>query len=70
MLNVTYFIFYIFFYLHRCGENIFTNKFSSSSIYRYFNSSVRRVKILFPMTRSADRIQNFSLHIKFAQRQI
>ena len=37
--------FIIFFYLHRYGKNIFTNKFSSSGIYRYFNSSVRRVKI-------------------------
>ena len=27
-------------------KNIFTNKFSSSGIYRYFNSSVRRVKFL------------------------
>ena len=36
--------FYNFFYLHRCGKNIFTNKFSSSGIYRYFNSRVRRVK--------------------------
>ena len=35
--------FIISFYLHRCGKNIFTNKFSSSGIYRYFNSSVRRV---------------------------
>ena len=36
---------YSFFYLHRCGKNIFTNKSSSSGIYRYFNSSVRRVKV-------------------------
>ena len=27
--------FFIFFYLHRRGKNIFTNKFSSSGIYRY-----------------------------------
>ena len=44
LLYVTDFIFYNFFYLHKCGKNIFTNKFSSSGIYRYFNSSVRRVK--------------------------
>ena len=39
-------LFFIFFFT--CigvGKNIFTNKFSSSGIYRYFNSSVRRVKI-------------------------
>ena len=34
----------MFFYLHRSGKNIFTNKSSSSGIYRYFNSSMRRVK--------------------------
>ena len=39
------FIFYNFFYLHKCGKNIFTNKFSNSGIYRHFNSSVRRVKV-------------------------
>ena len=42
-----FYFFYNFFYLHRCGKNIFTNKFSSSGIYRYFNSSVRRVKRMF-----------------------
>ena len=36
---------FYFLYLHRCGKNIFTNKFSSSGIYRYLNSSVRRVKL-------------------------
>ena len=30
LLYVTYFIFYNFFYLHRCRKNIFTNKFSNS----------------------------------------
>ena len=39
------FYFYNFFYLPRYGKNIFTNKFSSSGIYQYFNSSVRRVNI-------------------------
>ena len=35
---------FYFFYLHRSGKNIFTNKSSSSGIYRYFNSSVRSVR--------------------------
>ena len=39
-----FYFFYNFFYLHRCEKNIITNKFSSSGIYRYFNSSVRKVK--------------------------
>ena len=44
LLHVTDFILYnFFFYLHRNGENIYTNKSSSSGIYWYFNGSVRRV---------------------------
>ena len=38
------YFFIIFFYLHKCGKNIFTNKFSSSGIYRYFNSSWEGLK--------------------------
>ena len=39
------FYFSNFFYLYRSGKNIFTNKSSSSGIYQYFNSSVRRVNM-------------------------
>ena len=50
---------FYFFYLRSCGKNIFTNKFSSSGIYRYFNSSVRRVK----QVGEKNKMQGFAEHL-------
>ena len=53
--------FYNFFYLHRSGKNIFTDKSSSSGIYQYFNSSVRRVK---------ETCFTFDYTLKYAMREL
>ena len=47
LLYVTDFIFYNLFLPAQEWKNIFTHKSSTSGIYQYFNSSVRRVKNVF-----------------------